>query len=235
MAKAYAHKWVRVTISGTSNTGAEEWSTGFQMGSPTVDMTDAQAPGAQSIATAWQTFFTAAANKFSGYYFTKQVKCALINTDGSTDLDAIDYYDFPTAIGGGGGTVGTLPAQITLAATLTSDRQRGLASKGRMYLPGICEPIEGATGKLPSGFQGTLATNFKTFLDSVNTASGVSGKLVLASAGHKGAPPAPGEPPIYAGGVTAWVTGCRIGNVYDTQRRRRNGFTEAYQSRVLAV
>lgn len=234
MAKAYAHKFVRVTISGTMHNAAEQWSTGFQMGSPTVDMTDAAAPGAQSIANAWSAFWTASANKFSYQYFSKQVKCALINTDGSTDLDSIDYYDYPAPVAGGYSTAGPLPPQITLAATLTSDRQRGLASKGRMYLPGISEPVEAATGKIATTFQSTLATNFKAFLDSVNTAAGTSGKLVLASAGHKGAPPAPGEQPLYAGGVTAWVTGCRVGNVYDTQRRRRNNFAENYQSRVLA-
>lgn len=213
---------------------SEQWSTGFQLGSPTADMVDAQAPGAQSIATAWQTFWTNSANKFNYQYFSKQVKCALVNEDGTTDIDSIDYYDYPAPVGGGFTTTPPLPPQIALSATLTSDRQRGLASKGRMYLPGICEPVEAPTGKIASAFQTTLATNFKTFLDAVNTAGGASGKLVLASAGHKGAPPAPGEQPLYAGGVTAWVTGCRIGNVYDTQRRRRNGFTEAYQTRVLA-
>jgi hypothetical protein len=234
MAKAYAHKWVRVTISGTMHNAAEQWSTSFQMGSPSADMVDAQAPGAQSIATAWSTFWTTSANKFSYQYFTKQVKCALINEDGTTDVDAIDYYDYPSPLGGGYNTTGPLPPQIALAATLTSDRQRGLASKGRMYLPGISESIEPATGKLATTYVTTLATNFKTFLDAVNTAGGASGKVVLASAGHKGAPPAPGEPPLYAGGVTAWVTGCRIGNVFDTQRRRRNDLLEAYQTRVLA-
>jgi hypothetical protein len=196
-------------------------------------MTAVNAPGAQSIATAWSTFWTTPANKFSGQYFTKQVKCALINEDGTTDLDNIDYYDYPAAVAGGGGGI-QLPPQISLAATLTSDRQRGLAAKGRMYLPGVAEGIDGPTGKLTSTFRDTLATNFKTFLDSVNTASGVSGKLVLASAGHKTTTLDANGQPQYLAGVTAWVTGCRIGNVYDTQRRRRNAFNEAYASRVLA-
>jgi hypothetical protein len=233
MAKAYAHKWVRVTISGTMHFASEQWSTSFQMGSPTADMVDAQAPGAQSIATAWNTFFTAAANKISNQYFTKQVKCALINTDGTTDIDSIDYFD-QSGVSGGNVTDNPLPPQISLAATLTSDNQRGLASKGRMYLPGICAPVEAATGKLSSTYQNTLATNFKAFLDAVNTAGGASGKLVLASAGHKTTTLDANGQPQYLAGRTAWVTGCRIGNVYDTQRRRRNDFIESYVPKVLA-
>lgn len=226
----YAHKFVRVTISGTCFGGAEEWSTGFQMGSPTADMVGASAPGAQSIADAWEAFFETAGNKFSSAYKTTQVKAALINTNGTTDLDEIDYYTYPTPLSGGY-TSNVLPAQITLAATLTSDNQRGLASKGRMYLPGINEPISDGTGKISDTFQQTLATNFKTFLDAVNTAGGASGKLVLASKGHKDKA---ATVPTWLAGRTAWVTGCRIGNVYDTQRRRRNGLAETYEARVLA-
>lgn len=230
MPAAYAHKFARVTISGTCLNGAEEWSTGFQMGSPTTDISDVQAPGAENIGAAWQTFFTLAANAFSSSYKTVQVKVAGINTDGKTDVDMIDYYDFPTAISGGG-TATVLPPQITLAATLTSDIQRGLASKGRMYLPGINTAVQTTDGHLISSYVATLSNNFKTFLDSVNTAAGTSGKLILASKGHKIPGPIPND---YLGGVSAWVTGCRIGNVYDTQRRRRNGLTEAYETRVLA-
>jgi hypothetical protein len=219
-----------VTISGTCFGGAEEWSTGFQMGSPEVDMVGASAPGAESIAGVWETFFETATNKFSSAYKTTQVKAALINTNGTTDLDEIDYYTYPTPLSGGY-TSNVLPAQITLAATLTSDNQRGLASKGRMYLPGINEPISDGTGKISDAFQATLATNFKTFLDGVNTALGSTGKLVLASKGHK---VLNSDPVDYVAGKTAWVTGCRIGNVYDTQRRRRNGLSEQYEARVLA-
>jgi hypothetical protein len=213
---------------------SEIWSTGFQMGSPSASMVNAQAPAAQSIATAWQTFWTAAANKISYQYFAKQVKVAIINEDGTTDVEKIDYYTYPAPIGGGGAALVPYPPQITLAATLTSDFQRGLASKGRMYLPGIAEPIDAATGKLGATFQGTLATNFKTFLDSVNTGAGVPGKVVIASAGHKQKTLDANGQPQYLLGRTAWVTGCRIGNVYDTQRRRRNDLLEAYTTRVLA-
>ena len=230
---AYAHKIVRVTISGTAFSGTETWSTGFYMGSPTVDMTGANSPGSQSIAAAWQTFFTTASSHIAPGYKAVQVKSALLNTDGSTDIDEIDYYTYPAPIAGGAQLTGSLPAQLTLAATMTSDNQRGLAAKGRMYLPGVNLAVSSATGKLDATAIGGIATNFKTFLDSVNTATGVSGKVILASKGRKQANEVNGDT-IYIGGVNAWVTGCRVGDVYDTQRRRREQLTETYVTRVLA-
>jgi hypothetical protein len=234
MTAAYAHKFARVTISGTCLGGAEEWSTGFQMGSPTVDISDVQAPGAENIGLAWETFFETAANGFSSSYKTTQVKVAAINTNGTTDTEMIDYYTYATPITGGG-TTAVLPPQITLAATLTSDNQRGLAAKGRMYLPGLNIAVQNTNGQLISSYVVTLATNFKTFLDAVNVAAGTSGKLILASKGHKQTTLDENGQPQYLAGKSAWVTGCRIGSVYDTQRRRRNGLVEAYEARVLAA
>jgi hypothetical protein len=233
MVAAYAHKIVRITISGTCFGGAEDWSTGFYMGSPTTDVTGVNAPGAQSVAIAWQTFFTNATSKVSNAFQTTQVKAAMIDTNGKTLVDDIDYYNYPTAISGGGGA-NWFPPQISLAATLTSDNQRGLAAKGRMYLPGVNAGIQATSAKmLPADVTG-IVTNLKTFLDSVNTAPGVSGKVILASKGRKSQDVGTDGQPIYIGGVSAWVTGCRLGDVYDTQRRRRNGLAETYQTRVLA-
>jgi len=229
---AYAHKIAKVTISGTCFNGSEVWSTGFFMGSPTTDVAGVNAPGSENIAAAWQTFFTHSNSWIPSSYKTVQVKTALINTDGTTDLDEIDYYTYPAAISGGGAG-GPLPPQLTMAATLTSDNQRGLAAKGRMYLPGVSIGVTSTSAKAAANLVGPLTDNFKTFLDSVNTAAGTSGKVILASKGRRQANQVNGDT-IYIGGLSAWVTGCRIGDVYDTQRRRRNQIPETYIARVLA-
>lgn len=227
---SYAFNVNRVTISGSCFGGAEEWSTGFWMGSETADAGDPQG-AAEQIAGYWRVFFELAAHGVSSGYITTQVKVAqhIAETE-ATDLQSVDFYTVSPLMDGGG-TSGALPAQISLAMTLTSELQRGTGSKGRMYLPGINTAVQTTDGHLISSYVATLSNNFKTFLDSVNTAAGTSGKLILASKGHKIPGPIPND---YLGGVSAWVTGCRIGNVYDTQRRRRNGLTEAYETRVLA-
>lgn len=232
MAADYSFKFGRVTISGTMFNGAESWSTGFQLGNPAADTPDWDNVAGQ-VAGHWQTFFTTAAHGISGVYKTVQVKIAQINVNGTTDDENIDYYTYPTPIVGG--AVGqAYPPQLTVAATMTTDRQRGLASKGRMYIPGINFAIDGATGKLTSTQTNNLNTGFKAFLDAVNADAGVPANVVVASKGHKTNTLDANGQPVYVDGLTALVTGCRIGDVYDTQRRRRNDFVETYNAKVLA-
>ena len=232
MAADYSHKFARVTFSGSVFNGAEEWSTGFQVGWEDADY-EALVPGiAEEIATKWETFFENPNHAISNAWRCDQTKVALINTNGTTDPDNIDYFNFPGGIfGGQGGT--PFPPQITLAATLTSDFQRGLASKGRMYLPGVISGIDGQTGKLGGAFTNTLNTGFKTFLDAVNADTDIPGDIIIASKGHKTAVLDANGQPVYENGRNAFVTGCRIGNVYDTQRRRRNNMQESYDTKVL--
>jgi hypothetical protein len=52
------------------------------------------------------------------------------------------------------------------------------------------------------------------------------GHVVNASKGSKRA--------LYTDGRNVPVNGVRVGNVYDTQRRRRNGLSETYVSAVVA-
>jgi hypothetical protein len=133
----------------------------------------------------------------------------------------------------GGGTATAFPAQITLCATMTSEIQRGTGSKGRMYLPGINQAIQGGTGKLLSSQTATLVGHFKTFLDAVNADPDIPDSVILVSRGNK-LTTFPGGDITYINPHNKLVTGCRIGDVYDTQRRRRNGLTEAFSTAVLA-
>ena len=232
MAADYSHKFARVTFSGSVFNGAEEWSTGFQIGWEDADY-EALVPGiAEEIATKWETFFENGAHQISNAWRCNETKVALINTNGTTDTDNVDYFNFPGGIFGAQGGTPWVP-QITLAATLTSDFQRGLAAKGRMYLPGVNSGIDAATGKLGATFTNTLNTGFKTFLDAVNADMDIPGQVIIASKGHKTQQLDANGHPVYENGRNAFVTGCRIGDVYDTQRRRRNGLAETYNTKVL--
>jgi len=233
MAADYAFPFARVTISGTVFNGAEEWSTGFQFGSETEGIVELQSGGAALIAARWKTFMENGAHQISNAWRVTEVKVALINTNGTTDVDNIDYYNYPTVVTGGQGGTPWVP-QITLAATMTSEYQRGLASKGRMYLPGVNSGIDAATGKLGAAFTNTLNTGFKTFLDGVNQDEIGPGYIIIASKGHKTNALDENGHPVYENGRNARVTGCRIGDVYETQRRRRNGLAETYNTKVLA-
>lgn len=229
---AYAHRVNKVVIHGTCFAGTEEWSTGFFMGSATADAADPGSTTAAAIAPFWTTFFQAATSRIATTYKTDSIKVSQLETDGDVDLDMIDIYDYPSAIAGvQSGAV--FPPQITLAATLTSDFQRGLAAKGRMYLPGVQAVVNTGTGKISTTDAAGIATNLKTFFDAVNGSIDIPGTVILASKGRKLNGPGPGEY-SYIGGRSASVTGLRVGDVFDTQRRRRGDLAEAYSAVVLA-
>jgi hypothetical protein len=94
-----------------------------------------------------------------------------------------------------------------------------------MYLPGYAGGVDGG-GKVESSIVSGIATNLKTFFDSMTSDADIPDQLILAA---KGTGPVPA--------LTAqndYVETLRVGDVVDTQRRRRNGLNETYTSRVLA-
>lgn len=228
----YAHNVNRVTISGTCFGGVEEWSTGFWLGSESADAGD-PAGSAEDIAGYWRTFFELAAVSISSGYLTTQVKVSQHKaSDGKVDLSKVDIYDVSPVMDGGG-TTAALPAQISLAMTLTSELQRGTGSKGRMYLPGINTAIQGTTGKIISSQVDILKGHLKTLFDAINGDADIPDNVILVSKGNK-LVTQPGGDITYINPHNKLVTGLRVGDVYDTQRRRRNQLTEAYSTAVLA-
>lgn len=233
MAADYEYKFARIVISGDCYGGAEQWATGFQMGNSGADVTTIDPLAAEKVADAWKVFWINSTYHFSSSFRTTNTKVSLINTNGTTDVSNISYHTLsPVSVGGSPDN--PMPAQITLAATMSSNNPRGLASKGRMYLPGFAHTVEAATGKVPTARTAEIATGFKAFLDAVNASVYLPERVVIASKGHKTAALDTNGQPVYTDGITAIITGVRIGNVFDTQRRRRNQLTEQYSTATLA-
>jgi hypothetical protein len=221
----YAHKVTRCTISGTCFGGAEIWSTGFWLGREGADAAAVDPTQAAAIGAMWSTFFTGASNGVNFRYETTQVKLARMNTDGNTDLENVEYWT-PSSAVVGGETGAPFPAQISLAATLISSNVRGPASKGRMFLPGVHIAV-GADGRADSGALGTTATALNTFLSEINDSTDVPDYLLLVS--HESGLPVPTR-----NSQNKYVEHLRMGNVFDTQRRRRNALTEVYINRDVS-
>lgn len=188
---------------------------------------DAAAPseaGAAAVAAAWKTFFQLSSSSISNKWSTTGVKLATIGTDGKTIGNEVAYHYEATPYTGAGAQ--HFPAQCALVCTLTSAVPRGLASKGRMYLPGVANSITDA-GKLSSTVSAAIATNLKAFFDTVNGSIDASGTIMLTSPGSK--------PPLVGAGISRVVTGLRVGDVVDTQRRRRNQLVEVYENRTVVA
>jgi hypothetical protein len=227
----YAHRIHRYTVSGTCYGAAEIWSTSFYVGHVSTDMGTVVQAVVDNVRTAWTTFFTSSDVKFSNKWQTTQIKCAQILEDGSTNLSNVVYAPYGTAISGNE-AFNAFPPQVTLAATLENAGARGIASKGRMYLPGIAQPLQ-ANGTLAAADALKVANGFKTFLDAVNVAVSGDGRVILASQGRR-VKNAQGEyEPVPGTAVNANVNRVRVGSVYDTQRRRRNDLVEVYQTATL--
>lgn len=216
----YAHKVAKITINGSMFGGLEHWSTGFYMGQQDSDASPLNDQFMSAVNTAWQAFFTAASSKIGLDYKTTSIRASIMNSDGLSDKSTIKNFYPPTEYTGAGGP-SKLPPQCALVATLTTSTPRGLGSKGRMYLPGISASVD-STGHIATADTLAIANNLKTFFLALNSSFDQPGFVVTASQGSK--------VNIFNGPVNRIVTGVKVGNVYDTQRRRRNELVEAYSA-----
>jgi hypothetical protein len=224
----YAYRVTRVTISGSFMAGIEEWSTGFYMGKIDGDAALPTQAQADDVRDAWGTFFNNSTSEFSSSWTTSLVKLSSVGTD--TKSNAADTVFSNYTVNPIGKQTNVYPPQISLVATMASNSPRGIGAKGRMYLPGIAKPF-GTDGKIAGQFVDAISTNFKTFLDAVNASTNTDDYVILASQGQLNR-----DGTIKVGGLSAVnraVTSIRLGNVYDTQRRRRNGLQEQYQVKAL--
>lgn len=224
---AYANAHVKVTAFGTMLGGVEEWSTGFRMGQEDSGGGNFGIPEGfpAAAAAAWQTFFSGANTGIHNQYKCNGLKFAIILPDGKTDLSNVVTHSYATPIAGGfGGTL--FPPQISLVATLLAASPVGLGAKGRMYLPGVCHAMNN-NGQISVTEGQNVANGLRTFLDACESAASSPGYIINASKGRPGVP--------FTAPVHRRVTSVRVGSVYDTQRRRRNGIAETYWSAALAA
>lgn len=220
---AYAHRVKRLTFSGTCFGGREIWSTGLFIADPTADVGTASQTEVDEYAARWSTLFGLSANKFSSAYTTTQTKLSVLDTAGHPDPLNTVYNTALVTTGAYGGN--PQPPQVSLVASLRATAIHGLATHGRMYLPGWGAVVDPSTGGVSSTDQNTIATAFQTFINGINTDAPVSTVVALCSKGR--------TLPTVLAGVTQAVTHIEVGNIYDTQRRRRNGFAETYVNKTI--
>lgn len=218
---AYRHKVIRCTAFGTCYSNAEEWSTGFFMGQVEGDAAAPTQASADAFLAKWQTWFTTINSGVSSNYKTSGVRVALLNEDGHTDLNA-NFYAYPTTAFAGTGGSQNIHPQLTLVASLQARPDRGLGAKGRMFLPGIAHSIS-TNAKLSSADTLKVATTLQTMFNGMNADTAIDGNVINASRGRNLG--VFGDSP-----VNRAVEDVLVGDVYDTQRRRRNQLQETYSS-----
>lgn len=201
----------------------EIWSFGLRIGS--VDGTSGVATGAASgtvlsdIKTDLAKWWNSMPTLFPTTTRLRAFKFNAIGPDGK-------YLSKTTSLGGdwgsaglpGGSSTSALPPQCSVAVTLTTAGTRGLAAKGRIFLPPMVTGIVTSGGAMAAATAQSIQTNTATLLTDLNNwpgvdAAGDPGNVVVASAVREGS--------------MQLVTGVSVGTVVDTQRRRRNALVEA--------
>jgi hypothetical protein len=223
----YMNSHVKVTIFGTHMDGNEEWATGFHIGTAAEGggNFDVSQAWVDALLPLWQTFFTSSSTAVINVCKTVGIKAGVVDAvTGKFDIDSIKTATYTTAVAGTS-TSPIFPPQIALVAQLRA-AGTGLGTKGRMYLPGIAHSLQG-NGHISSTNAGTVAANLKTFIDAAEVAVDSPGYVMNVSKGRPGVP--------FTAPINKRVTEIRVGDVYDTQRRRRNGLTESYSTAVLAT
>jgi len=209
----FADKVVRVTLSGKMLNGNEEWQTGFYVGKPAGPATVPSQAWTDGVREAWKTFFTVGSGISNAFTFT-ECKAVLLTKAGKYEDPSGAVVSYPTSAVVGPETGAPLPPQCALVATLMAG-----SGKGRMYIPGVKWNIDN-TGHLDSGAVTSIGTKLTNFINAVNALPDAPGVVINASRGHSKL--------LGIGARNVPVNGVRIGNVYDTQRRRRNALAETY-------
>nr|CRY96729.1 hypothetical protein [uncultured prokaryote] len=122
------------------------------------------------------------------------------------------------------GTVGPGPYQDTLVVSLLTDANRGRAHRGRIYPP-TGQFVVAPSGKITTELRDGVANAAQELLDNLNNQTGIdvnNFRVVVAS--DLGNP-----------GPIRDVTQIAVGNVVDTQRRRRKSLVEDYVNRPITI
>lgn len=205
--------------------GGEEWQTGIHLalgetGTPLVDPLDADAHACYDIASAFITS--------PGSYVSTDVRlswCKVVRK-ATSGLDAGASALYETSSYVNGGSVGPTAFQLAAVISLRSGATFGQANYGRMYIPCV-GGNQIANGRFSDAMCGTLADNAKTFVDAMNTYAESTAHGTGFSTFHVRLLSKVGT------GTSKLVTNVEVGNVPDTQRRRRNNLAEAYTNRII--
>lgn len=172
-----------------------------------------------NIHTTWGVFWANPTSQIADRFVFQEVKAATIQPDGKYPPGQDPLYSNGSPVPGGkaGGTL--YPLQVTCVATLTTDASRGLASRGRIYLPAI-ERSMNSNILIPADSCTARAQNLALALSGINTNMTAGGSVSVISN-------------VGVGNVRP-VLGVRIGERADIQRRRdRQRGAETYHEASL--
>jgi hypothetical protein len=185
--------------------GAEQWSISLRS---TPNFADNDAVGLDRIADLVGDWHEGAPAVVGGFAPMTWLKFNRIGVDGKYVADRTNRVDFaPPRVNNTGSPHAP---QVSLVATLETGNLRGLAHRGRMFLPCPTAAVSN-DGRIPAAAAQAAATKVASLITALN------------------ADPSYGETRIYSNvreGASRLVTGVTVGRVLDTMRSRRTSLPE---------
>lgn len=200
----------RVEIFGTAAGGIETWSTSFST-PPVPGVTNSDMESyALTAAGLFQThFWTPATNDYSTTTRWTGTRARALDAAGHVVASGEQILS-PSQAGGAGSPC--LPLEVAVVLSLRTDIPGG-RGRGRMYLPGPTVNKCVGNGLLDSSTQTSWIGYWQAFFNAWNASPDTLTASVASG----------------VGGSVAAVSSIRLGNVFDSQRRRRNTQPETYQ------
>jgi len=212
---AYSTPYHYLTFGGPYG-ASEQWSVGLKMATSGTARTQEDE---QTILTAMQATLTTQwnleSNPVGNSAALAWVKYNLVGTNGKYVNNWTSVKDFAPVLSG---TQGPYPFQIALVATLQTDAARGLASKGRIFLPCPRYPIDGADRRISSANALAAATWVAGLITAVNDVPNVGSVYVFSAGGNRNG--------VLTPGTRRLVNAVSVGTVLDTMRSRRTNLVE---------
>lgn len=170
-----------------------------------------------------KTWFATAGSAWSSASTLDYVKYNRIGPSGAYFNTGVTHVKFVSPVQGGGSTP-VLSNSDALVVSWKTVVARGLASRGRIYIPAPAAPPNATTGRITNTLSLSVANTAAVFINSANAVATDGGEPVEACVVSGVAP-----------GTFHKITGVRVGDVIDTQQRRRNNLVETYYNNVTAI
>lgn len=221
-----------MTVIGDAYGATDRWQFGLRMTQPAAPPgTDVVVNGLWDDVSNWWTKSVGAGLFPSNTHRLTEVKVAWINIDGKypSNFPSASHFFLPPIAGAGTPPAGQV-AQNTAAVTLTTAVPRGLAAKGRCFLPPNANLITATDGRMATTQALNLAQSVWDLIKGINADPNVGDVVVMSRGRRLRGPAKPNGQPTYTypnPGATNIVTGVSCGRVIDTQRRRRRSLIEA--------
>lgn len=193
-----------LTVMGGSLFGTEQWSCSFR--STMLPQTEATTP---AVAAAIEDWFTGGVQVMGNQARLGFVKHNVIGLTGRYLEDITQEVRYEPEVIRSSGASNQAP-QVSLVATLETGVTRGLAHRGRMFLPAPLG-IPGADGRLPAGSASAVATSLADLFTTLNGLPEFGTAVVMSDVRE---------------GAVRPITGVSVGRVMDTMRSRRAQLSE---------